>query len=131
MPREFCEHLGDYSHNWIRAEAAYKAMGAAAGKLIAEGPTDDCLDLMEVTLRDWQFEVKHMRERFVVLVKCGVIELPSQGGDEEDTADTEACCAACGFEVPRLTWPDWKSCDTGSPAFRGTELNRNTVTAPA
>lgn len=130
MSHEFCEHLGVYSHNWIRAEAAYRALGAAAERLVTEGPTDDCLDLMEVTLRDWQFEVKNLRERFTALVKGGVIELPEPDGTEDDAVSAEACCATCGFAVPRLSWPDWARNETGRTSFRGNELSSGMSAVP-
>ena len=130
MPHEFCEHLGVYSHNWVRAEAAHKAMGAAAERLITEGPTDDCLDLMEVTLRDWQFEVKQLRERFAALVKRGVVELPETDAAEDDAEPADACCATCGFVVPRLSWPDWARTESGRPSFRGNELSQGTSVSP-
>lgn len=128
MPKEFCEHLGDYSHNWIRAEAAYNALGKATERLVEEGTSDDLLDLVEVTLKDWQYEVKHLRERFVALVKRGAVTLPEpkEGGAPPD----HACCAECGFAVPRLTWPEWENSAAGQPTFRGSELPRS-ASAPS
>jgi hypothetical protein len=124
MPQEFCDHLGVYSHNWNRAEAAYRALGKATERLLDEGATDDCLDLMEVALKDWQFEVKQLRERFATLVRRGAITLPAGDGDEAPSPDDGASCTACGFVVPRLVWSDWAGSDNGRPTFRGNVLHQ-------
>jgi len=61
MPREFCEHLGDYGANWIRAEGAYRAMNASIDRILEGGPSDEHLDLLEVAVGDRSYEVTHLR----------------------------------------------------------------------
>lgn len=116
MPSEFCDHLADYGNNWIRAEASYGALTAAIDRILDQGATDSHLDLLEVSLGEWEYEVKQLRERFVALVKQGAVEVPATGEAEGSV------CKACGFAVPKLTWPEWNVQTAGRPRFRGAEL---------
>ena len=123
MPREFCEHLSDYGSNWIRAEASYVALTRAMERILDQGASDDHLDLLEVALGDWKYEVKQLRQRFVNLVRQGVIGLPENQGSRSDDSESGApACADCGFTVPKLSWPEWDVQEAGAKRFRGTVL---------
>ena len=122
MPREFCEHLDQYGTNWVRAEAAYRALTAAIDRVIDRGPSDDHLDLLEVAVGEWQYEVQALRERFLALVRRGAVELPPSGAGDADPA--EPVCSICGSRLPRLTWPEWNVHGTAPATYRGADLPR-------
>ena len=123
MPREFCEHLSDYGTNWIHAEVSYVALTRAVERILDQGASDDHLDLLEVALGDWEYEVKQLRQRFVNLVRQGVIGLPEdQGSRSDDSGICAPACADCGFTVPKLSWPEWDGQEAGAKRFRGTVL---------
>ena len=121
MATDFCHHLDDYAHHWARAEAAYGAMNAAVERIFEGGPQESYVDVMDVALRDWRYEVHHLRERFMEAVKRGLITLPADAG-EADAARDGACCARCGHAIPRLSWPEWAPDDAGGVTYRGEEL---------
>ena len=106
MPREFCDHLHDYGANWIRAEAAYRALTGAVDRVRDQGASDDRLDHLEVALGDWEYEVTQLRQRFVNLVRQGAVGLPEDTVEPEEGGATPTC-SRCGFAIPRLTWPAW------------------------
>jgi hypothetical protein len=127
MPREFCEHLDHYGANWIRAEAAYGALTAAIDRVIDQGPSDDHLDLLEVAVGEWQYEVNTLRERFLALVRQGAVDLPAPApeapdAEESDPDQGEPVCSTCGSLLPRLTWPEWNVQGAVHPTFRGGRL---------
>ncbi|MBE0565653.1 MAG: hypothetical protein IH621_06850 [Krumholzibacteria bacterium] len=119
MPLEFCDHLGEYGVQYVRAEASYRAMLAQFDRVRAGAADDDSLDLLECLVRDWRDEVKLLRKRFVTLAREGRIAVP--GGGAEDAADGPRC-AECEAVIPRLEFRDFTVAEAGEATYRGQVL---------
>ncbi|HPF69823.1 MAG TPA: hypothetical protein PLQ13_04055 [Candidatus Krumholzibacteria bacterium] len=118
MPVPACEHCEDYGVQFVRAEAAYRALLAQV-EAVASGRVDDAaLDLLERQLMDWRSEVELLRKRLVEMVRNGRIDLPGS----ERPAATAGTCALCGESLPRLAFPDLGVDAAGALTYQGRAL---------
>lgn len=119
MTTGICDHLGDYGVQYVRADAAYRAMLAQLDRVAVGAVDDDSLDLLERLVKDWQDEVRTLRKRLVALARDGRVTVAARG---EEEAAPAPCCAECGAVVPRLEFRDFTIAEEGDATYRGQAL---------
>ncbi len=118
MATDFCEHLDEYGVLFGRAGASYQSCLALIDKL-EEDPSDSNLcRLLEKGLDEWVLETRNLRNRFKELHRDGGIELLNS--PKKPKIPT---CPQCGFQIPRLEFPEFQEDASGQITFRGKPLS--------
>ncbi len=120
MPNDFCDHLGDYEAQFVKAKAAYGQMLECLEGVMRDGRRDENVELLEDAVEEWEREVGYLRDLFLIYVRRGTIGLPvSRDDDDEGATDPrDPVCTVCGEVVPKLRWTEWEVAGQGA-AFRG------------
>ncbi len=108
MAVELCGHLEEYGSRYVVAEAAYRQMLGRLDVVMREESADaGNIELLEEAVEEWEREVRHLRDLFLVHVRQGDIGLPA-AAENDDSAEPDPVCATCGAVVPRLCWREWR-----------------------
>ena len=122
---EFCEHLDEYGVLFGRAQASYESCLNIMDKMIEAPGNKELSRTLEKGLDEWVLETRNLRSLFTKLVKDGSIKLPSSlpvetsPDPEPDPEPKTPSCRNCGFQVPKLVFPEFLRENDGQMKYRG------------
>lgn len=130
MTVELCGHLEDYEKQYGVADAAYRQMLGRLDVVMREGRGDDRnIELLADAVEEWEREVRHLRDLFLIYVRRGDIDLPAAAENADGGTAPDPVCAVCGEVVPRLCWREWRV-DGDRAKYRGTPFLTEPVAQP-
>ncbi|MFT5234532.1 MAG: hypothetical protein ACI9UK_001893 [Candidatus Krumholzibacteriia bacterium] len=132
MAHQFCDHLDEYGVQYTRTEASYRQCVNLLERIMDENAPGGLTSLITSAVREWTEEGEKLRTMLVTAVAVGEVRVPtaivknaaqkSPRSRQSSKENEHPICAACGFAVPRLDYPEWKLAANGNVSFKDQEL---------
>jgi hypothetical protein len=116
MTQEFCQHLDKYSQLYRGADEAYRTCVELMDEIMAGSEDTTLVSQLASSLNNWEKQTRNLRSTFVSLKDRGHVLLPREG------QNANPVCGHCGYEVPRLEFPEFEFTEEGMVTFRGEQL---------